>query len=70
MTIDGTAIPLDHPDLTEGWYSPEPDGRWTDGASVVPARIVAGGRDIVITIAATLAYPLSIPPGTLQAVSA
>ncbi|MCW8308355.1 Hint domain-containing protein [Acidiphilium sp. PA] len=63
LTIDGRPVPLDHPALTEGWYSPEADGRWTDGAGVIPAALVAGGREIAITIAATLAYPLSaLPP--------
>ncbi|MDD2860984.1 MAG: Hint domain-containing protein [Acidiphilium sp.] len=53
---DGTAIPLDHPDLVEGWHGLEADGRWTDGAAVIPASLAGGGLPR-LTLAATLAYP-------------
>lgn len=53
---DGTAIPLDHPDLMPGWYDPEPDGRWTNGHALIPASLVGGGLPSV-TLAATLGYP-------------
>ncbi len=56
LEIGGAKIPLDHPLLTEGWHNPEPDGRWTNGRSVIPAELVRGEK-IVIAPAATLAYP-------------
>jgi len=49
-------IPLDHAALCDGWHDLEPDGRWTDGAAVIPACLLAGGS-LSLTIAATTAYP-------------
>lgn len=49
-------IPLDHAALCAGWHDPEPDGRWTDGAAVFPACLLASGS-LSLTIAATTAYP-------------
>ncbi len=54
-------IPLDHPLLVEGWHSPEPDGRWTNGRAIIPAALVAG-CDITIDIAGSLAYPVASKP--------
>ncbi len=58
LHIDGQPVPLDHPALTEGWHNPEPDGRWTHGAAIIPAHL-AQGKNITVEIAATLAYPVS-----------
>ncbi len=55
-TESGANIPLNHPLLTEGWHNPEPDGRWTNGRSVIPAELVRGEK-IILAPAATLAYP-------------
>jgi hypothetical protein len=45
-------IPMDHPDLTEGWWAVERDGqmmsRWTDGNAVLPLPAMAG--DIILEI--------------------
>ena len=56
---DGSAIPLDHPDLTQGWYDPQTDGRWTDGRAVIPAAL-AQGRMITFDLAATTRYRLPV----------
>ena len=56
LEIGGETIALDHPLLTEGWHTTEPDGRWTNGRSVIPAELVRGEK-IILAPAATLAYP-------------
>jgi hypothetical protein len=56
LRIGGTKIPLNHPALAEGWHAPEPDGRWTDGAAVIPAAFLNGCTDVTVEIAATLPY--------------
>lgn len=53
-------IPLDHPSLSEGWHTPEPDGRWTNGKALVPATLAAEGP-ITIELATTPAYGLHQP---------
>ncbi len=39
-------IPIDHPDLTGGWWAVERDGqimsRWTDGEAVLPVPAMRG----------------------------
>jgi len=57
LTAGGAAIPLDHPALGTGWHDLEADGRWTDGAAVVPAELLAGARDLAVTLVATPRYP-------------
>lgn len=54
--VGDAEIVLDHPDLVDGWYLPEPDGRWTNGAAIVPAHIVQG-KPISVRLAATAPYP-------------
>ena len=54
-------IPLDHPLLTAGWHTPEPDGRWTNGSGMIPAALAKHGP-ITLKLAATLAYPIHPPP--------
>ncbi|GAA5266632.1 hypothetical protein ACOSOMT5_P3061 [Acidiphilium sp. MT5] len=49
-------INLDHPLLTEGWHTPEPDGRWTNGSGLIPAALAQHGP-ITIKLAATTQYP-------------
>jgi hypothetical protein len=49
-------IPLDHPDLVEGWHDVEPDGRWTDGRGVVPAELTRG-EVLDIRVVASAPYP-------------
>jgi hypothetical protein len=54
--VAGRQIPLDHPALTQGWHAAEPDGRWTQGAAVIPASLLNGSADVTVEIAATLPY--------------
>jgi hypothetical protein len=65
LTINCAPIPLNHPDLTEGWYDCEPDGRWTNGAALIPANLLGTSRKIEISVAATTAYPIK-PAGQRQ----
>lgn len=57
ISLDGQDIPLDHPALTQGWHSAEPDGRWTNGRAIIPASLHQGGT-ITLTLAASLIYPI------------
>ncbi len=61
IMVGGAEIPLDHPLLTEGWHSPEPDGRWTNGRASIPAALHRG-NPITLTLAATLNYPTAPAP--------
>jgi hypothetical protein len=61
LHISGRPIPLDHPDLTTGWHGLEPDGCWTDGNAIIPASLLKNSNLVLITLAATLAYPLQEP---------
>ncbi len=65
LSVAGRPIPLDHPALMQGWHAVEPDGRWTDGAALVPAALLNGSLPTV-TLAATLCYRLD----TLYAIGA
>lgn len=56
LRIDGCVVPLDHPELVEGWHDAEEGGRWTNGAAVVPASLLRGSRTLEVTLAATLLY--------------
>ncbi|OYV71392.1 MAG: hypothetical protein B7Z67_00030 [Acidiphilium sp. 21-60-14] len=53
-------IPLDHPDLTEGWHGVEADGRWTNGRAMIPAALTKDGP-ITLELAATTQYPAPQP---------
>jgi autotransporter passenger strand-loop-strand repeat protein len=68
LEADGCPISLDHPALVTGWHEPEPDGRWTNGAAIVPAGLVGSAHSVRITIAATQSYPLeAVSPCGLRA---
>ncbi|MCW8306871.1 Hint domain-containing protein [Acidiphilium sp. PA] len=58
ITIDDATVPLDHPDLTNGWHTQESDGRWTNGRAIIPASILKGSRSVSLAVASTLTYPL------------
>lgn len=58
LMAGGSVIPLDHPALTVGWHAMEAEGRWTDGAALVPAALL-GGRALAVTLAAALRYPVA-----------
>ncbi|OYV69007.1 MAG: hypothetical protein B7Z67_10890 [Acidiphilium sp. 21-60-14] len=53
-------IPLDHPLLTAGWHTTEPDGRLTNGRGIIPASLAKGGP-ITLELAATTQYPTQHP---------
>ncbi|HQT90119.1 MAG TPA: NF038122 family metalloprotease [Acidiphilium sp.] len=40
ILVGGDPIPLDHPDLCDGWHGLEPDGRWTNGRAIIPAHLL------------------------------
>jgi hypothetical protein len=53
-------IPVDHPDLQQGWWAVERDGpatgRWTDGDAVLPLPAVHGVTMLEIHLRGTLDY--------------
>ncbi|HQT59766.1 Hint domain-containing protein, partial [Acidiphilium sp.] len=51
-------VALDHPALAQGWHGVEADGRWTDGAAVVPASLLKGRVLTVTPLKAGLRYPV------------
>ncbi|CAG4909136.1 unnamed protein product, partial [Acidocella sp. C78] len=51
-------VALDHPALAEGWHGVEADGRWTDGAAVVPASLLKSRVLTVTPLKAGLRYPV------------
>jgi lysophospholipase L1-like esterase len=60
LRISDRIIPIDHPDLSEGWHDVEADGRWTDGHAVVPRSVLAGAARLEVRLAATTRYPLNV----------
>jgi len=58
LRIDGQPVPVDHPELVDGWHDAEDTGRWTRGAAIVPASLLNGSRTLEVTLAATLLYRL------------
>ena len=55
-------IPIDHPDLTRGWWAVEHDGaimsRWTDGEAVLPLPTLRGPVMLKIHLAGAMTYVL------------
>ena len=55
-------VPMDHPDLTEGWWAVERDGqvmsRWTDGDVVLPLPAVSGHVMLEIHLAGSMTYAI------------
>jgi hypothetical protein len=67
MGATAVPIPLDHPDLHEGWWQPEWHGptalrRWTNGDAVVAMPSAAlmrpGPRLLEVEVARAMRYPL------------
>ena len=56
-------IPMDHPDLQQGWWAVERDGqvmsRWTDGEAVLPLPAMRGVTMLEIHLRGTLDYVVS-----------
>ena len=62
-------IPMDHPDLTQGWWAVEHDGqimsRWTDGEAVLPE--MRGPAVLEIQLAGSMSYALdALPAGKAE----
>ena len=61
-------IPLDHPDLTRGWWAVERDGqimsRWTDGEAVLPLPATHGTVMLEIHLAGSMTYVLDAAPAS------
>ena len=55
-------IPVDHPDLTRGWWGVERDGlmmsRWTDGEAVLPLPTMRGTIVLAIHLAGSMIYAM------------
>ena len=53
-------IPVDHPDLTRGWWAVERDGqmmsRWTDGEAVLPLPAMDGTVMLEVHLAGAMTY--------------
>ena len=65
-------VPMDHPDLTRGWWVVERDGqimsRWTDGEAVLPLPAMSGTVMLEIHLAGAMIYAVDAAPadGTEQ----
>jgi hypothetical protein len=59
-------VPMDHPDLTEGWWDIERDGqmmsRWTDGDAVVPLPKMADPVVLELHLAGEMIYAVAAKP--------
>ena len=59
-------VPVDHPDLTRGWWAVERDGqmmsRWTDGEAVLPLPAMRGHVMLEIHLAGSMTYAVDAAP--------
>jgi hypothetical protein len=59
-------IPVDHSDLTRGWWAVERDGqimsRWTDGEAVLPLPAMSGTVMLEIHLAGSMTYVVDTAP--------
>ena len=59
-------VPMDHPDLTRGWWAVERDGqvmsRWTDGAAVLPLPTMRGPVMLEFHLAGSMTYAVDAAP--------
>jgi hypothetical protein len=59
-------VPMDHPDLTEGWWAVERDGRaisrWTDGEAVLPLPDRRGDVMLEVHLAGAMTYVVEEGP--------
>jgi hypothetical protein len=55
-------VPIDHPDLTRGWWAVERDGpmisRWTDGEAVLPLPAMRGHVILELHLAGAMTFAL------------
>jgi hypothetical protein len=61
-------VPVDHPDITRGWWAVEQDGpmmsRWTDGEAVLPLPAMNGHVVLEIHLAGSMIYvEAAVPEG-------
>ena len=65
-TDETREVPLDHPDLTRGWWAVERDGqmmsRWTNGEAVLPLPAITGPVMLEIHLAGTMTYAVGAAP--------
>jgi len=59
-------VPVDHPDLVDGWWAVEHDGqmmsRWTDGEAVLPLPPVRGIAMLEVHLAGAMTYAVDATP--------
>jgi hypothetical protein len=64
--IELREVPMDHPDLTEGWWDIERDGqvmsRWTDGDAIVPLPAMNGPVMLELHLAGEMIYAVEGEP--------
>jgi Hint domain len=55
-------VPMDHPDITQGWWAVEHDGpimsRWTDGDAALPLPTMRGSVILEIHLAGAMTYAM------------
>ena len=64
-------VPVDHPDLTRGWWDVERDGqmisRWTDGEAVLPLPAMRGHVMLEVHLAGAMIYAVdAVPAGRIE----
>ena len=59
-------VPMDHPDITLGWWDIEHDGpmmsRWTDGEAVLPLPPMRGPTMLEVHLAGAMTYAVDAVP--------
>jgi hypothetical protein len=64
-------VPMDHPDLTKGWWDIERDGqvmsRWTNGDAVVPLPKMGGSVMLEVHLVGEMIYALMAEPDIRRA---
>ena len=59
-------VPMDHPDITRGWWNIEHDGpmmsRWTNGEAVLPLPPTRGPAMLEIYLAGGMTYIVDVAP--------
>ena len=64
---DVREVPMDHPELADGWWAVERNGqamsRWTNGEAVVPLPAMRGDTLLEIHLAGAMTYVVAAAPG-------
>jgi hypothetical protein len=59
-------MPVDHPDLSEGWWAVERNGeamgRWTDGDAVLPLPVLGGATVLEVRLVGEMTYVTTVEP--------